>query len=245
MAKPLIKWKPVQVVDPSDRTRRLIYPSIVDRQEPLDLTQVVANAIDTGRIPGLKTSAAESIARGTVEQIGVELRNARGIKFGDYFYVRPYLSGTLPSMVASLSETENKISTRLVPGAGLRLTNSDFSFSNVAVDGDTPRIDVVTSDVANNDDGALNIGETILVVGRYLNNGTFVRALLRWTEGEAQESIELGTPASRGDATIKFEWPESGTPGVGKEVTLEVTFMQTVDGVETEVTAVGKATIVA
>lgn len=80
MNKPVIRWKPVPQEDPSDRSRTLYIPQIVERNQTKTLTDVVYSAIDRGLIAGLKTSAAQSIAEGVLALPAHRPTNARHLQ---------------------------------------------------------------------------------------------------------------------------------------------------------------------
>jgi hypothetical protein len=69
-------------------------PVVVNRREPVDLVDVVANCIDRNLILGAKPTAAQGIAEGIAEQLAAEFKKGNGVKFGKYFYGRLYLDGT-------------------------------------------------------------------------------------------------------------------------------------------------------
>ena len=102
------------------------YPVIVNREKAVDLTDVVKKAIDTGRLPGIKDNAAESIAAGVCEQIYQEFCEGHGVKLGDYLFAQLYLDGTCNAN-GDLTE-ENKINARLTKGKEFDLKLSDFSW---------------------------------------------------------------------------------------------------------------------
>ena len=85
-------------------TRDTIVPVIVERLNPVELETVVENCIDRGLIAGLKTTAAHGIAEGVAAQIAREFTLGRGVQFGQYFYGRPYLSGTVDANGRPLSQ---------------------------------------------------------------------------------------------------------------------------------------------
>ena len=82
MNKTVIRWKPVALEDPSDRSKTIYVPTIVERNQTKTLSEVVYSAIDRGLIAGLKTSAAQAIAEGILAQLGQELNSAHGVIFG-------------------------------------------------------------------------------------------------------------------------------------------------------------------
>ena len=108
-------------------TRDSIVPVIVERLNPVELETVVENCIDRGLIAGLKTTAAHGIAEGVAAQIAREFSLGRGVQFGQYFYGRPYLSGTVDANGRLTSG--NKVNVRLYKGADFKLKLDDFSFT--------------------------------------------------------------------------------------------------------------------
>ena len=108
-------------------TRDSIVPVIVERLNPVELETVVENCIDRGLIAGLKTTAAHGIAEGVAAQIAREFSLGRGVQFGQYFYGRPYLSGTVDANGRLTGD--NKINVRLYKGAEFKLALEDFSFT--------------------------------------------------------------------------------------------------------------------
>jgi hypothetical protein len=133
MDKAKLKFEVRTQKDPQDETKTLFVPAIVDRSDPLSLAQVVYNAIDTGRIAGLKTNAARGIAEGICDQIYQELLRGNSIAFGKYFYVSLFLSGTVADAAASLTSA-NTVNVRLRQGNDFRVALGDFSWTNVAND---------------------------------------------------------------------------------------------------------------
>ena len=56
MAKPIINYKGYMTENPADRTGpKICIPQIVDRNQVLDLSEVIEKAIDRGLIAGLKS----------------------------------------------------------------------------------------------------------------------------------------------------------------------------------------------
>ena len=101
MAKPVINYKGYMTVNPGDRSGdKICIPQIVDRNQVKTLESIVEEAIDRGLIAGLKASAAAGVAQGIMIQLGQTLNGGTGIIFGDYFAVRPYLTGTIENLLS-------------------------------------------------------------------------------------------------------------------------------------------------
>ena len=248
MAKPVIRWKPHAQKDPQDETKMIYVPTIVDRQQVYDLTDIAYQAIDTGRIPGLKTSAAESIGRGLLEQIGVILQNGSGVKFGEFFRASFYLDGTVRSMDANLTAA-NALNVRIQSGNGLKLDRNDFTFRNVLETGDEPVIDDVFSDVAGAVSGQVKKNSPIVAYGSFLKMAAGDSAQITWVESDGETQTEHSltvNPTLNSDVMLKFAWPEvlseldAGTP-----ITVKLTKYLDVGGVSTAFYAQGTAEIVA
>ena len=164
MAKPIINYAPVPMQNRA-LGRTIFVPTVVDRGQTVPLETVIERAIDRGLIVGIKPTAATSIAQGLGKQMYAEFANARGIKFGDYFYGRLYLNGTCGSD-GRLTD-KNDINVRLVPGNGYRVKLSDFSFQNVESEM-VPQVDFVLSDTASAVRNKPVIGATLFINGMKL-----------------------------------------------------------------------------
>ena len=192
MAKPAIRWKAV-AQDSALAGRTIYVPMVVDRTEPIDLTTLIERAIDTGRIAGLKPSAAQSIAEGTCEMIAQVLREGEGVQFGEYFCVRMYLGGTVDGPLSSLTD-KNPINAKIITGDKLKIDRSQFSFRNINnTDGGAPYLDEVQSDV----DGAVN---AVVEIGRGL---AFIGSNLALGEGDAIVAKKRGEDGDTVVGTIR------------------------------------------
>ncbi len=168
MAKPVINYKGHMTENPADRAgAKICIPQIVDRNQVLTLEQVVVEAIDRGLIAGLKSSAAKSIADGTMIQLGKTLNGGTGVIFGEFFAVRPYLTGTIENMLAPITSA-NKLRVRFVPGSAYKLDERNFSFHNVTESEDLPKIVEVVPDENGATPGTYKVGEGLVVTGEKL-----------------------------------------------------------------------------
>jgi hypothetical protein len=138
-------------------------PAIVEREPAVPLDEIIRRAIDRGLIAGLKTSAAKQVADAIAQQMYEEFVQGRGVKFGNYFYARLYLSGT-SNAVGLLTPKNNGINVRFANGAAFKLTYDMFSFSNVA-GGDIPGVDFLISDVNGAQRNVLRRGANMLLNG--------------------------------------------------------------------------------
>ena len=168
MQKPVINYKGYMTDNPSDRTKpKICVPQIVDRNQVQTLEQVVAHAIDRGLIAGLKSSAAKSIADGIMLQLGETLNGGTGVIFGEFFAVRPYLTGTIENLLAPITSA-NKLRVRFVPGSAYKLDEKEFSFHNVTESEDLPKIVEVVPDENGATPGTYKVGEGLVVTGEKL-----------------------------------------------------------------------------
>lgn len=196
-------------------------PVIVDRLQPIDLESVVENCIDRGLIAGLKTTAAHGIAEGIAAQIAREFTLGRGVQFGQYFYGRPYLDGTVDSNGRLTSA--NSINVRLYKGNAFKLAIGDFSWKFDGA-GDAVKVDNIfgnTSEEGGNTYGQIVSGQPVTINGRNLNSAgdenvvTFVE--VGATSGSA---VTVNTFTAAGDGILTFAWPEGLAQGKTYSVTV-------------------------
>ena len=203
-------------------TRDTIVPVIVERLNPVELETVVENCIDRGLIAGLKTTAAHGIAEGVAAQIAREFTLGRGVQFGQYFYGRPYLSGTVDANGRVTSA--NRINVRLYKGEAFRLTLDDFSFTFDGA-GDAVKIDSIygdTTDTGGNTYGQLVTGAPVKVNGRNLYAaGDTDRVLFDEVGGGATVEVE-GFDTQSADM-LSFACPAGLVAGKSYRVTVERT----------------------
>ena len=189
MGKPNINYKGFMQEDPSDRTKRICVPQIVDRNQTKNLADIVYGAIDRGLIAGLKPEAAQSIADGIMTQLGETLNNGTGVLFGEYFAVRPYLSGTIPNMLSQLGP-DNKLRARFITGKAYDLNEANFSFHNVTQSENLPKITSVQPAVSGADEFTFDLGEDLAIMGDNLKVGEDDAVKLYNCDGE--EAVFLG-----------------------------------------------------
>ena len=203
-------------------TRDTIVPVIVERLNPVELETVVENCIDRGLIAGLKTTAAHGIAEGVAAQIAREFSQGRGVQFGQYFYGRPYLSGTVDANGRLTGD--NRINVRLYKGEAFRLTLDDFSFTFDGA-GDAVKIESVygdTTSAGGNTYGQVVQGAPVKINGRNLyaagdtNKVTFAEA------GGGAE-VEVTDFATQSADMLSFAWPAGLVAGKAYKVRVERT----------------------
>jgi len=189
----------------------VFWPAIIDRDQSITLEDVIKNAIDRGVIAGLKVSAARQIADAVCQQMYEEFRNARGVKFGNYFYARLYLDGT--SDDTGRLTSENHVNVRFVNGAGFKLDRSDFSleFANGDV---IPSIDFAINDVDGASRDELAFTGKVMVNGRnlYAAGDTATRLAFYAVNGETGAvdptpayEVETADFDSRGPNLLVFQ----------------------------------------
>ena len=182
-------------------------PAIVDRNQPTELETVVENCIDRGLIAGLKPTAAHGIAEGIAEQLARELSLGRGIQFGQYFYGRPYLSGTVDANGRLTSA--NSVNVRLYKGNGFKLTLGDYALHFVG-SGDAPRIDFIVCD-ENGVRGEIVKGASVKINGRFLYSaGDTVKVCF---QKGTDAAVEVTTFTATSDALLTFACPAALVAG--------------------------------
>ena len=190
MAKPVINYRAKAIQDRVNNTT-VYSPLVTDRNPSVDFDTVVERAIDRGLIPGLKTIAAKSVAEGVLKQVYEELKNARGVRFGNYFYARVYLdgkcdgSGKLPGA--------NGVNVRLIKGPGFSLDADKFAFQNADSDL-VPSVDFLISSANGAKRNALKESADVMVNGVKLVGDDTTTKVEFW----AVDSSDLPT----GDAPV-------------------------------------------
>lgn len=166
-------------------------PVIIDRLEPVDLSDLIENCIDRGLIAGLKPTAAEGLAEGIAQQIAKEFSDGHGVSFGQYFYGRLYLNGTTDSN--GTLTAKNGVNVRLYKGNEWKLSRNDFSmkFEGSA---DAPKIDFVVNPETGNR-GEVAPGHPVAINGRNLNATGDTNRVVFATEGEDPKTVETFTAA--------------------------------------------------
>ena len=203
-------------------TRDVIVPVIVERLNPVELETVIENCIDRGLIAGLKTTAAHGIAEGVAAQIAREFSQGRGVQFGQYFYGRPYLSGTVDAN--GLLTGDNGIKVRLYKGEAFRLTLDDFSFTFDGA-GDSVKIDSVygdTTDAGGNTYGQVVEGSPVKVNGRNLYAAGDTDKVT-FAEVGGGSTVEVTDFSTQGADMLAFAWPDGLVAGKSYRVTVERT----------------------
>ena len=203
-------------------TRDTIVPVIVERLNPVELETVVENCIDRGLIAGLKTTAAHGIAEGVAAQIAREFSQGRGVQFGQYFYGRPYLSGTVDANGRLTSD--NRINVRLYKGEAFRLTLDDFSFTFDGA-GDAVKIDSVygdTTSAGGNTYGQVVQGAPVKINGRNLYAAGDTDKVT-FAEAGGGATIEVTDFATQSADMLSFAWPAGLVPGKTYTVRVERT----------------------
>ena len=122
----------VREVTAPGETQPSTVPMIIDRSTTLPLAKLIANAIDRGLVAGLKPNAAEGIADGIAEQIYAEFSEGRGVAFGQFFYARPYLQGTVAPN-GTLTNERNALVVAMYPGDDFKLEHSFVSEDTVVI----------------------------------------------------------------------------------------------------------------
>ncbi|MBQ4385793.1 MAG: hypothetical protein II823_07745 [Kiritimatiellae bacterium] len=210
--------------DPKDETRTIFVPAIVERAEAMQLSKVVRNAINEGRIAGLKPNAAKSIAEGICDQIYEELKEGNSIAFMKYFHVRLYLDGTVADAGSQLTDA-NRVNVRIAPGSDFRLGLDTFSWSNVANDR-SAKLDYIVS--ASGVRGEIRKGGAIYIDGSgFGESAEGVTVVFLFEDGAVVEGIATSVGPNR----IAVAFPE-GLSGVADGTEVAVSVTKSVDGGE-------------
>ena len=181
--KPVINYKGVMMEDPSDRTKKICVPQIVDRNQTKTIADIVYSAIDRGLVAGLKPEAAQSIADGIMTQLGEVLNQGTGVLFGDYFAVRPYLSGTIPNLLSQLTAA-NKLRARFITGGAYRLDERKFSFHNTTESDAVPLITLIQPNENDTEPFTFDVNKDLAVTGENIKMGASAHLKLYNCDGD-------------------------------------------------------------
>ena len=198
----------VREVTAPGETQPSTVPMIIDRSTTLPLAKLIANAIDRGLVAGLKPNAAEGIADGIAEQIYAEFSEGRGVAFGQFFYARPYLQGTVAPN-GTLTNERNALVVAMYPGDDFKLDLDSFSFTFEGKD-DAPHMNYVVSNEAGGLRGELVQHADIVGQGQRLCLDGDTLALV--FEGNGG-TVEVSTFSNSGPDQFKCEWPNGLVPG--------------------------------
>ena len=210
----------IRSVTAPGETERSLIPAIVNRIPSKPLSAVISNAIKNNLIAGLQTSAVAGIAAGLADQIYDTLCEGRGVRFGSYFYVRPYLTG-LTDANGALAKRENGIDATLVAGPDFALTLDDFSLHFAGRDS-LPKIDSVTYNGAGADIGEMMKGKKALVNGSLLVVSESDDAKVTFTEvGGGEEAVEVTSFDAKGAQLLEFDAPAALVAGRRYSVQVE------------------------
>ena len=211
----------------TDRTA--LYPEIKDRDDPVTLAQVIAHAIDTGRIAGLKTSAVESLAAGICDQMYQEFLEGDAVKFGDYFTAKLFLAGSVEDKSSRVPGNDRvKLNVRLAQGPAFRVSKDDYAWTS-ASDDNAPYIDNVMS--ATGTRGEIAKNNPFDVEGRNFGTLRSAIAVKAYYEAEgATQTVDI-TVTGVGENRISCGFPAAlAQVPVGTELKIVVT--KTVDEVD-------------
>ena len=189
-----------------------LIPVIVNRIPSRSLIAVINNALKNNLIAGLQDSAVKSIADGLADQIYDTLKDGRGVRFGSYFYVRPYLTGQCDAN-GTLAKKVNGIEATITAGPDFGLTIDDFSLHFAGAE-TQPRIDFVTYNADGAERGAVKKGSRALVNGRLLVVSESDDAKVTFTDAaDAAAKFEVTSFDKKGAEMLEFAAPDGLVAG--------------------------------
>ena len=199
----------VRSVTAPGETEPTLVPVLVNRLPSRALAAVISNAIKNNLIAGLQESAVSGIAAGLADQIYDTLREGRGVRFGSYFYVRPYLTG-LTDANGTLTRKGNGIDATIVAGPDFALTLDDFSLHFTGRDAQ-PRVDSVKYNGEGSDNGLVVKGGKVLVNGILLVVSESDDAKV--TFAGAEGAVEVTDFDAKGAQLLEFGCPAALVAG--------------------------------
>ncbi len=202
----------IRSVTAPGETAPSLVPVIVNRIPSRSLSAVISNAIKNNLIAGLQTSAVSGIAAGLADQIYDTLCDGRGVRFGSFFYVRPYLTGQTDAN-GTLRKRENGIDATIVAGPDFALTLDDFSLHFTGKD-TQPKIDTVKYNAAGSDNGFVKKGAKALVYGDLLVVNESDDAKVAFTDAAGgADPVEVTSFDAKGAQQLEFDCPAALVAG--------------------------------
>ena len=205
----------IRPVTAPGEARPSLVPVIVNRIPSRPLSAVISNAIKNNLIAGLQTSAVGGIAAGLADQIYDTLCEGRGVRFGSFFYVRPYVTGRTDAN-GTLRKRENGIDATIVAGPDFALTLDDFSLHFTGKDGQ-PKVSAVKYNAEGSDNGFVKKGTKTLVYGDLLvvSESDDAKVSFAPAGGGTSAPVEVAAFDFKGAQQLEFDCPaalEDGRP---------------------------------
>ena len=208
----------IRSVTAPGEARPSLVPVIVNRIPSRPLSAVISNAIKNNLIAGLQPSAVGGIAAGLADQIYDTLCDGRGVRFGSFFYVRPYLTGRTDAN-GTLRRKENGIDATVVAGPDFALTLDDFSLHFTGKDGQ-PKVGAVKYNAEGSDNGFVKKGTKTLVYGDLLvvSESDDAKVAFAPAGGGTSAPVEVAAFDFKGAQQLEFDCPAALEDGRSYEV---------------------------
>ena len=208
----------IRPVTAPGEARPSLVPVIVNRIPSRPLSAVISNAIKNNLIAGLQPSAVGGIAAGLADQIYDTLCDGRGVRFGSFFYVRPYLTGVTDAN-GTLRRKENGIDATVVAGPDFALTLDDFSLHFTGKD-DQPKVSAVKYNAEGSDNGFVKKGTKTLVYGDLLvvSESDDAKVSFAPAGGGTSAPVEVAAFDFKGAQQLEFDCPAALEDGRSYEV---------------------------
>ena len=208
----------IRPVTAPGEARPSLVPVIVNRIPSRPLSAVISNAIKNNLIAGLQPSAVGGIAAGLADQIYDTLCDGRGVRFGSFFYVRPYLTGVTDAN-GTLRRKENGIDATVVAGPDFALTLDDFSLHFTGKDGQ-PKVSAVKYNAEGSDNGFVKKGTKTLVYGDLLvvSESDDAKVSFAPAGGGTSAPVEVAAFDFKGAQQLEFDCPAALEDGRSYEV---------------------------
>ena len=206
----------IRSVTAPGETAPTLVPVIVNRIPSRSLSTVISNAIKNNLIAGLQESAVSGIAAGVADQIYDTLCEGRGVRFGSYFYVRPYLTGQTDAN-GTLTKL-NGIDATMIAGPDFALTLDDFSLHFTGKD-TQPKIDLVKYHADGSENGFVKKGAKAQIHGSLLVVSESDDAKATFTNAkDAADVVEVDSFSSKGAQLLEFDTPAALADGAAYSV---------------------------
>lgn len=184
MAKPIINYK---VVAQTDRTtgQKIYRPVIVERDQTLSIETVAKMAYQNG-LTNVKSELSVPVVNALSEMISLAAQQGHAVKMGDYFQIRPYLTGSC-GPDGKLTD-KNGIRMRIRKGTKFAIPFDTYKYQNVDSDL-VPKVDFCISSVAGAKRNMPVLNNVLNIQGSRLEGNNMVTTVEFWQVNEGGEII--------------------------------------------------------
>lgn len=219
MNKPNMYYQPVKGVNP--KTKAAITRPQVANVTTYYEDQFVAFALSGGYVRG-QFEDCKGQLNGFIEAMKVLGQSGYAVTLGGWFRVDGTLTGQLNELQQLTDKNEYRVNIRALQQ--LKRKASDFSWTNLGNNGNSPKVEHMQS-VGAEDDFTIFAGAKINVSGKNMKyQAGRDKITASWVEVDSETGVETPktieiVPDSSGSSTMTLPWPTGLTAPVGSMVT--------------------------